>query len=60
MTGAVVAIAEAIRWPVAVVALWGCGAAVTAAERCPVGRLGLLRVADACARMARQMLPPQG
>jgi hypothetical protein len=58
VTGAVVVIAEAIRWPVAVLMLWLSGATLAAADRVRAGNLalGLLRVADVCARIARQML----
>jgi hypothetical protein len=62
VTGVVVVIAAVIRWPVVVLMLWISGATLAAAQRCHAGNLalGLLWVGEACARIARQMLPPRG
>jgi hypothetical protein len=51
VTGTIVAIAEAIRWPVAVLMLWGSWGALVAAERCPAPGLALWLVdlSEACA-----------
>jgi hypothetical protein len=47
---------------VAVLMLWISGTTLAAAERCHAGNLalGLLRVGEACASIARRMLPPRG
>jgi hypothetical protein len=64
VTVVVVVIAEAIRWPVALVMVWVGGATLAAAERCGPGServaLALIDVGEACSRIARQMLPPRG
>jgi hypothetical protein len=61
VTGAVVAIAEAIRWPVAVLMLWGSAATLAAVDRCPwpQGAMRLLDLGDVCSRVARRMLSPR-
>ena len=52
-------IAGAIRWPAAILMLWGSWGALVAAERCPWPRvaLRLLDLSKLCARAARAMLP---
>lgn len=60
MSGAVVAIAGAIRWPVALALIRSSAAAVAVAERCqlwPRAGLALLDIGEWCSRVARRMLP---
>ena len=58
MSGAIVAIAERIGWPVAVLMLWAAAAAFSAAQHCPLLWLAelLLDFGSMCSRGCRAML----
>ena len=59
MSGVVVAIAEALRWPIAILLLWITAGALAAAHRCRWAPLALvlLDLGDMCSRSSRAMLP---
>jgi hypothetical protein len=62
VSGAVVAIAEAIQWPVVLAMIRVSAATLAVAERCqlwPRAGLALIDAGEACGRVARQMLPPR-
>jgi hypothetical protein len=60
MSGAIVAIAQVIQWPVAFAALWLTWATLTAAEamglRWPRTGLALLDIGRWCSHVARRLL----
>jgi hypothetical protein len=61
MSGAVVAIAQVVQWPIAFAALWLSWATLTAAEamgpRWPRAGLAPLDIGERCSRVARRLLP---
>ena len=64
MSGAIVAIAQVIQWPVAFAALWLSWATLTAAEaigpRWPRTGLALVDISGWCSSVARRMLQGGG
>jgi hypothetical protein len=59
LSGAVVALAGAIRWPIAIAMIWASAGTLALAERCqlwPRAGLALLDVGEWCSRVARRML----
>jgi hypothetical protein len=59
VTIAIVAIAQAVQWPIALAMIRLSAAAVAVAERCqicPRAGLALLDISERCGRLARRML----
>jgi hypothetical protein len=59
VTGAIVAVAQVIRWPIGFAMVWVSAGTLAAAERCqicPRAGLALPDVGEWCSRIARGML----